>query len=43
MQDELAALEGGRHLGWQRGQHLAHVRVGDHADADGVAQMAIAW
>ena len=33
----------GRGTADNKGQHLAHMRVGDHADADGAAQMAIAW
>jgi len=43
MEDEIARREGLHHLRGQLGEHLAHMGVGNHANADGAAQMAIAW
>ena len=43
VEDEVALPEGDHHLCRQFREYLAHMGVGDHADADGAAQMAIAW
>jgi hypothetical protein len=43
VEDEVAPRKGRRHRRRQLGQYLPHMGVGDHADADGAAQMAMAW
>ena len=43
VEDEVAAGERHRDRRRELRQHLPHMRVGDHADADCAAQMAMAW